>query len=313
MALSAEGVLLAVVPETGEVRILASMRRNPPVSALDRRQLNQVPLAVWPDNTLCAAVQGEVWRWDAARNDWQIFVSATNCVGQSIELQPNGTFLRQGAGIAPMQRAGFRSTTSCDGLLLGGWRPHRTNLDCYTWAPPQIRVRTLTNVAHPSRWEHPAGSYPHDCQAQFDGMNIWVFPAPFANAHFESPGMDQFGKPIGGQTTRIPTTILFLDASRNETVELALRFSGPARSFAEAYQEEHAQGRHHAEFIYTEKGLALVLPPRGLVFWASRDEVAAAVATARKFALPAKSRSDNGGKGALGNVSDEASPAHSKR
>jgi hypothetical protein len=314
IALSAAGSILDFAPETGDVRILASVRRNPPASSLDRRSLNGVPLGVWPDNTLCAAVEGQLWRYDAATNDWRVFASATNC-GQSIEVQSQGVFLRQTAESSIRVSPQVSTMVNCGPQLLGGWRPNRTKLDYYTWAPARRQAPTQAELFTPPRWQYPTGAFPHDCQAQFDGANVWVFPSPFANSHFEVdlPVIGQFGRQVSARTNYIPTTILFLDASRNETIELGIQFTGPAREFAEAYEQEHAQGRDHVEFIHTEMGLAIVALAEGIIFWAPKAELDTAVTAARNRALPGYSLQDEGqdrfdkdGKGWLDDAEDRA-------
>jgi hypothetical protein len=307
IALSALGVILDFDPEKGDARVLASTRRNPPASALDGRALGLAPLAVWPDNTLCAVVEGEVWRFDPGAKDWRVFASATNC-GQSVEVQPQGVFFRQ-ASKSSFVSGGVRQFLNCGPQLLGGWRPHRIILDYYTWTPVALpSSRGPSEMFTPPAWQHPAGSFPHDCQAQFDGANIWVFPAPFRLGHFEidPPSMDQYGRPLRAGTNYIPSTILFLDGARNETIELEVQFTGPARDVAGAYEEHHAQGRNHVEFIHTKQGLAIVVIPEGVVFWAPRQDVEAALAAARSRALPGyiaplpgSSRFDKDGKGWL--------------
>jgi hypothetical protein len=306
IALSAQGVILDFDPETASVRLLASARRTPAASVLDSQALGLAPLAVWPDDTLCALVEGQVWRMSPGDKDWRLFASATNC-GQSLELQTQGVIFRQAGRGSVSVGSNTRNIINCGPQLLGGWRPNRSVLDYHTWNSGRASAGIVSEIFTPPYWRHPAGSFPHDSQAQFDGANVWVFPAPAGAAHFEGepPAMNQFGASRPG-TNYVPKTILFLDGARNETLELAIRFTGAASDWGEAYEQHHAQGRHHVEFLHTEQGLAIVVNPAGVIFWAPRAEVDSVLAAARSRALPgygkpstARAKFDQGRKGWL--------------
>jgi hypothetical protein len=318
IAISTMGGILDFTPETGDVRVLASMRRNPASTSLDTRTLNQVHLAVWPDGKLCASVDGVAWLWDEKASDWRAFAAATNCMAQSIELQTEGILFRQGSGNSMWMKqfgAPVFSGQPCGPLLFGGWRPNRSKLEYYTWAPVRNGRRGgYADTFTPPRWRHPSSSFPQDCQAQFDGGNVWVFPAPFEERHFEIElaSVDGSGR-SKPQSNYVSKTILFFDGQQNETVELQIRFDGEAGAFSELYEREHAQGRQHTEFIYSDQGIAIVIPTQGILFWAPKQEVETAVAQARKRALPGYSISENGtehfdrdGSGWLDDVEDRA-------
>ncbi len=283
LALSGPDVLLDLDPAGGEARILASERRNPPSSALDRHSLDRVPLAVWPDHTLCAVVDGQLWRWSSADGDWKLLASATNCPAQSIDLHGAGAFFRQRPGYYPVRRSGDPVEKACAWYLFGGWRAGLPQIEYYTFAPPRPPIRADVATTPVTRWRYPAETYPHDCQAQAVGDDIWVYPAPVTRSGFESdlPRMGQWGRQISDRITYVPRSLLVLDRTEPDALELELRFTGPAGPYTEHYERERTKSLSRVRFFNTEMGLVILLPDSGVVLWAPRADVDAAVRRAR--------------------------------
>ena len=115
--LSGSDAVLELNPRTEEVRILASTRRNPPASALDRIGMPGEAISVWPGDRLCAVLNGSVWMYDTNRSDWRAVLSVTNC-GESPELQSGGAIYRQFGNCGPP--------------FVGGWRPGSSFLEFFT-------------------------------------------------------------------------------------------------------------------------------------------------------------------------------------
>ena len=246
--------IIQLLPETGEVRILASTRRNPPVTALDKHNLNDVILAVWPGNILCAAVEGQIWKFDPARKDWSSFIAATNC-GESVQLETQGVFYRQSG--------------ECGGpRFFGGWRPGLTIMDYYGWSQPsgwtssRGSSRRVIEPVTPALWNCPAQSAFYNRVAQFDVEGIWIFPSRYR--------LTILPRELS------PPTLLFLNPSLGDALEMEIDFSGRAKAEATVYKQDPVR------FLSTPKGLAILVQKAGTLFWAPKEDVELALAHARR-------------------------------
>lgn len=240
--------IIQLLPETGEVRILASTRRSPPTTALDSLDLSEAALAVWPDNALCASAGGKVWRFDPARNDWRSLLVATNC-GESLQLQPQGAF--------------FRQSGQCGGpRFFGGWRPGMANMECYAWIPSGRLGQKVTELFTPPSWKSPDQSAAYNRVAQFEGSGVWIFPTLYRT--------DLSALELS------PPTLLFLDPMVDEALEIEIAFAGRAQEEAGAYQS------NRVSFLPTPQGLAILVRKTGTLFWAPQRDVESALAQARQ-------------------------------
>lgn len=271
--------LVALAPDTGDVRILASARRRPALTALDTSQpLGEAALAVWPAERLCALIRGRVWAYDSTRKDWSVLLAATN-TGESLEMHPTGVVYRQsGEGGPP---------------LLGGWRPGQSLLEYYTWeAMPGSRARQAVAALTPPLWSHPKGFHPNELQVQFDGPKVWVIPKLAAVRPFRRPEfvLDRQGvaRPVSdpdAPATNRPA-LLLLDRRFQDGLELRLRFAGEAAELAEAFADALSKRYIDLELLPTPAGLAILGSYGGLLFWVPQADLDQALAEAARLGAP---------------------------
>ncbi len=117
VVLSTDTSILDFDPKSGEVRVLASSRRNPPVTKLDGNEpLRQPTLAEWGDYGLCALVGDKLMAFDAKRQDWNVLLAATNC-GESLDLHPNGAMYRSSGQCVPRMTGAVPTRLQRGGIL----------------------------------------------------------------------------------------------------------------------------------------------------------------------------------------------------
>jgi len=249
--LSGRNSILRVDPQTMEVRVLASARRNPPASALDRAgDFSNPPLVVWPGDNLHAMVGGQFWRYDATQSDWKALFAATNC-GESIQLLPGGAFHRQ-SGQCRLPSSGW----------LSGWLPASTGLEQYfSFGRPAARPG-------PAIWSSPPGWQIADALADFGGSNLWIFPAP-----------------MRWSAAIPPRSLLFCDRRFARPRELRLELAGAAADLAQLFDE--ARGFiGQSFFLPTPVGMAIVLREPGTVLWIPKADLDEAIANAARLDPP---------------------------
>ena len=284
-------------PASGNVTLLASMRRNPPVSALDQANLGALAeyspasasMAVWPDNSLHVCISGtQVWTFNERKSDWVIECTAENC-DEFLELKNDGVLCRQFG--------------KCGPKMLGGWRPGMSVSERYTWVRNASRFNQTGDPFTPPLWSYPTNSFPHNFQACFDGPNVWVFPSvyDFSRLTYEQAVIAGYRN----EGRDISMTMLYFDRKLDRALELMPRFVGPAAEYALKYQKLRLFSGP-IEFFLTPKGLAMLVVDDGLLFWVPRDDIDAAIAQARKRQQPvervvalAPSRFDRDGNGWL--------------
>jgi hypothetical protein len=252
IVLSASDTITQLELDSGEVRILASARRNPPSSALDRLNLYGAVLKVWPDDNLYASVAGKIWRFDPKQNDWREFLAATNC-GESFQLEEQGVF--------------FRRSHECGGAkLFGAWRPGVAAIDYYTWTPSSGGAQRIQESFTPPFWKVPEQSVSYNRRAQFDGSGIWLFPVLF-NHELRVPSPELS-----------PPTLLFLDPTLDGALEIEIDFATGLKEEAEAYRKSWPP----PAFLATPEGLAIQIAEPSRLLWIKRTEIEAALTRARQ-------------------------------
>jgi hypothetical protein len=269
VVLATEESILSVNPETSDIIVLASSRRNPPLNALDQNWNREGRIMVWQDGRLCALASGRVWIYDRKEHNWTELLSADGC-GESLELHPTGIFYRQ-SGV-------------CGPRILGGWRPGRSVLEYYSWElGSALRRATHLGAFTPPFWILPEGARPHESKTFMDGPNTWIFPAAVTDKgytlepdHFDSKG--HLDKPA---ETNYPSKVLYCDKRFLHPLELTLDFAGPAEASAKAYRELlHAWGQR-VEFLPTPQGLA-ILVGNGEVLWVPKQDLERALDDAQR-------------------------------
>lgn len=285
VVLSTEHSILEFNPQTAQTRVLASTRRNPPVTALDRaRRFGHfedtfwpAPLAIWPDNKLRALVEGKIWTYDPARQDWTPLYTISTNREELMNLTSEGVFYR----FADRDRMGFR-----DGMaMLGGWRPGATTLEFYTWEPRPgpTGLPVPAGQFTPPLWSHPKASQPHDSHAVFDGPNIWIFPAPAGLSYATLRTTDDHEKKeVIFTDPNLPSSVLFLDRRYRRALEMRLELTEGAHEHAEAYEQARKTYGRWLEFLPTPAGLAILIGKGGILLWIPKVNVDRAVAEARR-------------------------------
>jgi hypothetical protein len=252
LVLSAEHSILEVIPETDEVRILASSRRNPPRNALDREgNLAFVPLAVWPGERLCAQVAGQIWVYEPAQQDWNFLFAATNC-GERLELQSAGVVYRQSG--------------ECGPRALGGWRPGSSKLNLFTVERPfVVPVGRLPYLEFtPAAWKVPDGFHPHDQVVAYDGSDVWAIAVdiPWRRRIAVEPSA---------------ALIVKFDHRFKEPLVFRPEFIGQAADFFGTNRSAPEQLSGTMEFLITPEGCAFLIGKNGTVIWIARQELEQAV------------------------------------
>ncbi|MCX6902086.1 MAG: hypothetical protein NTW03_01135, partial [Verrucomicrobia bacterium] len=280
LVLSSDDGIYSVDPRTGEVRVLASRRRYPPVTDLDRiAGVREAKVVVWPDDTLCALVGGKVWTCDLARQNWTLRFACTN-LAESLDLDATGVFYRQSLGGGPGLLGGLRPGSSvlhATGVfygqssggrpgLFGGWRPGSSVLDFYTW---EKGSGAQWGDFTPPIWIQPPEFQAHRCRAAFDGPNAWALPAaatvdPFAPAP--------------------PRSLVLFDGRYQRALEFRMEFAGPAAEFEKPFEAARANPRSHLEFLATPAGLAFLLCEGGTLLWIPKVDLDNALAEALRRA-----------------------------
>ncbi len=276
VVLSGAETIVQVKLDTDEARILASKRRNPPVSALDSAHLNGAVLTVWPDNNLYTLVGKQVWRFESKQNDWRAVISVTNC-GESLQLEPQGVF--------------FRQSGECGGVrLFGGWRPNTTWFEYFAWMPPVQGSPRGVDPYTPPLWRVPDQSVSYNRVAQFDGSGIWLFPVLF------NPQLRVLKLELA------PPTLLFFDPTLDRGLELELDFARDLAAEAEAYKKSWPPPM----FLATPDGLAIQVAEPAFLLWIPKADLQIALARAReqqgareRIDAPALGRFDKNGDGWL--------------
>jgi hypothetical protein len=269
IVLSASRSIVEFNPETSEIQILASMRRNPAASALDHLDLSKPPIAVWAQSNLCTLVAGKLWSYDPSRRDWTVVFAATNC-GETLNLEPTGLIYRQSG--------------ECGPRILGGLRAGSSVLEFYTCEPSQRGSKSVSGAFTPPSWIHPDGSRPHERRVSFDGPNLWIFPMASGDAPLK-PEPEVIGafnrviRPAGKAlfgSNDFP--VLLLNQNTVAARELHIRLDGAAADYAEMLGKGLGEWGQQIEFVPTPLGLAILICSGGIVLWAPKQDVEAALA-----------------------------------
>ncbi len=256
VVLSAEGSILDVDPKSSSARILASTRRNPPQNSLDSvTSLRRVPLAVWPDGSLRALVDGKIWKYNANSQDWLVTHSATNC-GEHLSLSDN--------------RVIYRQTSDCGPGLLGSWLGTSEVLDYLTANKIKLNASPgRTPPFTPPLWLPPPGCQPFDRAIAFDGPRLWVFPKRVLDNPYD----------LFWPESR-PSEIVHFDPRFRRGLALRLEIPTSNPFLREIITNAPSNINALVEFLHTSAGIAVVFRDQGTVLWFSKAEINTALAAA---------------------------------